>query len=339
MQSRSFTKLFASITDSSIWSEDDATRIIWITMLAMADSHGYVGASVPGLAARSRKSIAEVEIALAKFRAPDPYSRTREFDGRRIADVDGGWVLLTYEKHRAVLDAETEKAKKRRWAAKARAEAKSATSEASESRPDKSTVDQVDQSRLSPSVSLSGSGSGSGSDPDPDPERARDRHERTEGVTVVDPHRGRFVPDDFEPTEAHRVRCRELRLSVDELCREFKTFEFNRDYSDWPKRFSRWIEDAKLKAEAERGKALSGAGKGPRTSFGRAPNNPLGWEPNAAHAAFAADHMLDLQRYARSYILSGALETRSIADAHQDFGKRLVRVTKGQPFGFDLVAA
>lgn len=173
MQSKAFTKLFASITDSSIWSEDDATRIVWITMLAMADRHGYVGASVLGLAARSRKTVAEVEAALDKFRSPDPYSRTRDYDGRRITDVDGGWVLLNYEKHRDVVDAEAEKARKRRWAAKHRAEVKAAAGAASESGPvdgeSRLLKSTVDASRLSSSVSVSESGS----DPDPDPEGGR----------------------------------------------------------------------------------------------------------------------------------------------------------------------
>jgi hypothetical protein len=36
---------------------------------------------------------------------------------------------------------------------------------------------------------------------------------------------------------------------VDATVREFKLTEFNRDYSDWPRRFSKWIEDQKLRAE------------------------------------------------------------------------------------------
>ena len=115
MTTRSFTKLFSSITDSSIWDQPDHVRIVWITMLAMADSHGRIHASIPGLASRSRKSIEDVEEALSVFRAPDRYSRTKEFDGRRIEDVEGGWLLLTYEKHRGVRDAEAAKQSRNDW--------------------------------------------------------------------------------------------------------------------------------------------------------------------------------------------------------------------------------
>ena len=40
-----YTKLFNSILASTIWRADDKTRIVWITLLAMADKHGIVEAS------------------------------------------------------------------------------------------------------------------------------------------------------------------------------------------------------------------------------------------------------------------------------------------------------
>ena len=40
-----FTKLFQSILTSSVWSEDNETRIVWITMLALADQNGSVSAT------------------------------------------------------------------------------------------------------------------------------------------------------------------------------------------------------------------------------------------------------------------------------------------------------
>jgi CTP-dependent riboflavin kinase len=89
-----YTKLFGSIVASTIWSEDDQTRIIWITMLAMKNQHGEVEASIPGLAKFAHVSIESTEKALAKLMAPDQYSRTKEFEGRRIEEIDGGWLVL-----------------------------------------------------------------------------------------------------------------------------------------------------------------------------------------------------------------------------------------------------
>jgi hypothetical protein len=107
--SETFTKLFGSITDSTIWMEDNETRLVWITMLAMADRHGYVGASVPGLAARARVSVEACAAALDKFKASDKFSRSPEFEGRRVEDADRGWVLLNYERFRDMRDEEARK--------------------------------------------------------------------------------------------------------------------------------------------------------------------------------------------------------------------------------------
>lgn len=101
-----FAKLFSSITESTVWREDDHTRILWITMLAMANKNGYVFASVPGLADRARIPLKSCISGLDKFHQPDEWSRTKEFEGRRIRTVDGGWQLLNYQKHRAIRDEE-----------------------------------------------------------------------------------------------------------------------------------------------------------------------------------------------------------------------------------------
>lgn len=109
----SYTKLFASILDSTIWQEDLPVKVVWITLLAMADRDGVVEASVPGLARRANVTIEQAEHAIARLSAPDPYSRTKEHEGRRIAELDqgGGWRLLNFEKYRAKLDAEDQRQK------------------------------------------------------------------------------------------------------------------------------------------------------------------------------------------------------------------------------------
>ena len=59
---------------------------------------------MPGLAAAARVTLAECQEALASFLAPDPYSRSKEHDGRRIEEVDRGWRLLNYERFRNARD-------------------------------------------------------------------------------------------------------------------------------------------------------------------------------------------------------------------------------------------
>lgn len=101
-----YTKLFSSIVASTIWREDDKTRLVWITMLALKDERHVVEASLPGLADLARVSLEECQAALEKLESEDKYSRSKEFGGRRIEKCDGGWVILNgeYYRHKLSLD-------------------------------------------------------------------------------------------------------------------------------------------------------------------------------------------------------------------------------------------
>ena len=119
-----FTKLFSSITESTVWCEPDRTRLVWITMLAMADRLGRIHASIPGLANRARVPVEDCRTAIDTFLAPDRDSRTPENEGRRIETIDGGWRLLNHAKFRELRDETTTKERKRLWIAKKRAQQK-----------------------------------------------------------------------------------------------------------------------------------------------------------------------------------------------------------------------
>jgi hypothetical protein len=95
-----YTPLFQSIVTSSIWNEDDAVRIVWITMLALADKYGIVEGSVPGLAHVARVSAESCRKALFTLESPDPDSRTKEHEGRRIHSIEGGWQIYNFAKFR-----------------------------------------------------------------------------------------------------------------------------------------------------------------------------------------------------------------------------------------------
>lgn len=95
-----YVKVFQSILDSTIWQEALPTKVVWITLLAMKDRDGYVGASVPGLAARAGVTLEQCEVALRKFMEKDPYSRTKDHEGRRIEEAQGGWSVLNHHFYR-----------------------------------------------------------------------------------------------------------------------------------------------------------------------------------------------------------------------------------------------
>lgn len=101
-----YTKLSSTLITSTVWRESAATRVVWITFLAMKNQHGEVWGSIPGMADMARVTVAECEAALAVLTAPDPYSRSHEHDGRRLRPIDGGWIVINHEKYRDLFNAE-----------------------------------------------------------------------------------------------------------------------------------------------------------------------------------------------------------------------------------------
>jgi hypothetical protein len=101
-----YTKLFSEIVASSIWEEDDKTRLVWITMLALKDRSHHVRGTPSYLARVARVTDDECQVALAKLSGPDPHSRSTEHEGRRISDVPGGWVVLNGDRYQKMLSYE-----------------------------------------------------------------------------------------------------------------------------------------------------------------------------------------------------------------------------------------
>ena len=104
--SASFTKLFSSIVTSTVWREDLETKVTWVTMLALADQHGEIQGSIPGLAHLAGVSLEGCRNALQRFLAPDEYSRTKDHEGRRIEEIPGGWAILNYASYRRLASKE-----------------------------------------------------------------------------------------------------------------------------------------------------------------------------------------------------------------------------------------
>jgi hypothetical protein len=91
-----YTKLFSDIVDSSIWDENAETCKVWVTLLALCNADGMVRGSIGWLAGKARVSQAACQVALSKFEASDPKSRTTDNDGQRIEALEDGWLILNY---------------------------------------------------------------------------------------------------------------------------------------------------------------------------------------------------------------------------------------------------
>jgi hypothetical protein len=112
-----YTKLFSSIIHSTIWQEPLEVKVVWITLLAMKDRDGNVLCSIPGLARSAGVTIEQCEAALEHFRQPDKYSSTKDNEGRRIQDIEGGWFILNHYKYQETMSLEDRRAY---WALKQR---------------------------------------------------------------------------------------------------------------------------------------------------------------------------------------------------------------------------
>lgn len=90
-----YVKLFSGILTSTLWvKESNATKLVWITMLALKNRDHVVEASIPGLAKWAGVTDEECEDAIERLMSEDKYSRTKANNGKRIQEVEGGWLVL-----------------------------------------------------------------------------------------------------------------------------------------------------------------------------------------------------------------------------------------------------
>lgn len=113
MARKPFVVLDAEILSSSVWSEAPHVRLVWITLLVLCDTDGYVGAALPGIARAAGISIEETQDAIDRLMAPDPYSRTQKDEGRRLIVADRGYQILNFIEHVDRLSAERKKSRDR----------------------------------------------------------------------------------------------------------------------------------------------------------------------------------------------------------------------------------
>lgn len=98
---------------SSIWEESHETRLVWVTLLALADQNGHVDGTVKSLARVARVTVEECEQALECLLGPDPHDRSGVLEGRRIVVEQGGWRLVNHGTYRAKMSADERREKDR----------------------------------------------------------------------------------------------------------------------------------------------------------------------------------------------------------------------------------
>lgn len=108
-----YAKVFTQILDSSI-AEDYEVRHVFEDLLKLADKEGNVDMTIEAIARRTNVPIDIVRRGIAELEKPDPSSRTKEFDGKRIIPIDPkrgwGWFIVNYQHYRAIQDEEARRA-------------------------------------------------------------------------------------------------------------------------------------------------------------------------------------------------------------------------------------
>jgi hypothetical protein len=120
-----FVELDTGILNSTIWFDREA-REVFITALLLSEPYvtdkpllgievgslnpngftvppgwyGFVSAAGPGIVHRAGVDPVDGMEALKRLCAPEQESRGKEFEGRRLQRVDGGYIVLNYMKYR-----------------------------------------------------------------------------------------------------------------------------------------------------------------------------------------------------------------------------------------------
>jgi hypothetical protein len=222
-----YAKLFGSILTSTIWGEDSDTRIVWITLLALADQNGFVATTVPGLSRQASVSVDKCEAAITLFMGPDKYSRTQDNEGRRIVRANGGFLVLNYRKYRDMLAKQERREYQADWSKQKRRQL--------------STDVDGELPPLSP--------------PTPPPLTPADAEAEAEASASTSRRkRGRPktsgdcpFPAGWKPTEAHRARCTRDGFDCDHEADRFEAYHRSRGsrFCCWNSAFTTWLLNAK----------------------------------------------------------------------------------------------
>jgi len=95
-----FVKLDDQLGDSSLMACPSDTFKVFVYILSRCGPDGISRTSPTGISAHCFLSLDVVRRAIETLESPDPDSRSKVDEGRRIKDVDGGFLVVNYLKYR-----------------------------------------------------------------------------------------------------------------------------------------------------------------------------------------------------------------------------------------------
>lgn len=104
-----YAKVFSSLFDGSLRGQSDQ-QLVFIYLMTHCDSEGFVDIIHGRIADDTGLPLERVKNALAVLEAPDPLSRSKVDDGRRIRRIDEGrdwgWKVVNYMQYRNMMSQE-----------------------------------------------------------------------------------------------------------------------------------------------------------------------------------------------------------------------------------------
>lgn len=306
----SYVKLFQSILHSTIWREPDSTRLVWITMLALADRDGIVEASVPGLADAARVELDVCVKALEKFHEPDKWSRTKEHGGRRIETVDGGWRILNYDAYRLKTDAEHKRAKDAERSRRYRQRRKQQSVTDRHDGHDSSTESPHRSEKIATE------------------RRAKEDLDPPQTIVMHGSQTHHYAPEDFEPNAKCKTLAAEFKIDLDEALSKFRAHGFSGP-KRWHDEFYAWLLKRKKWNETERARA--GARSSPQDDLGTRGHERF--EPDTDSRKMAESHEVDWQALAAQCRRSSKFMRLSTPEQQHAFRKRVETLAEHRRVG------
>lgn len=221
-----YTPVFSSIFDGTLHGKWPQTGV-WLALLAMTDRHGCIDRTPQAIASDIGISVDELTNCIAQFMAPDPMSRTRDCEGRRLVLIDPerawGWRVVNHGRYR----------EKARLQAKDSARTESGADAARKRTPP-----------VSPEVPRTPT-----SAPSPDSNTNTDSNKKKTSLRsgrAPARARSRRCPEDFSITAEMRSWAKEAcpHVDIDRETACFRDHEFKDPHSDWPAVWRQWMRRA-----------------------------------------------------------------------------------------------
>lgn len=218
-----YNVLFETVLDGTLFGKWPHTGI-WTCLLSQADRHGVIDKHPNLLAAKIGVPVEQLLACIHDFMQPDPGSRTKEADGRRMELIDPGardwgWRVINHGAYR-------EKARKAAYDA----ERTASGADAARKREQRSSVPTC------PDASRSQT---------PD-SRLQTTDVRTKNLEGSHARPRKRCPEDFQVTDEMRAWASQECPSVDveRETAKFRDHQFRDAHSDWVATWRNWLRKA-----------------------------------------------------------------------------------------------